>query len=74
VALAPGGQSLVLVAGPQVAFAELSLTGEVLSSGGLDRKAHRQPEGLAFAPDGTLLVSDEGGGKRATLSGYAPKR
>jgi uncharacterized protein YjiK len=74
VALAPGGQSLVLVAGPQEAFAELSLTGEVLSSGGLDRKAHRQPEGLAFAPDGTLLVSDEGGGKRATLSGYAPKR
>ena len=73
-AMAPGGKSLVLVAGPQKAFAELSLTGEVLSSGGLDGKAHRQPEGLAFAPDGTLLVSDEGAGKRATLSGYPPKR
>ena len=73
-ALAPGGKSLVLVAGPQEAFAELSLNGEVLSSGGLDRKAHPQPEGLAFAPDGTLLVSDEGAGKRATLSGYSPRR
>ncbi len=74
VALAPDGKSLVLVAGPQEAFAELSMTGEVLSSGGLDRGAHRQPEGLAFAPDGTLLVSDEGAGKRATLSGYSPRR
>lgn len=73
-ALAPGGKSLVLVAGPQKTFAEFSLKGEVLSSGGLDRKFHRQPEGLAFAPDGTLLVSDEGAGKRATLSGYSPRR
>ena len=73
-AMAPGGKSLVLVAGPQKAFAEISLSGDVLSSGGLDGKAHRQPEGLAFAPDGTLLVSDEGAGKRATLSGYTPKR
>ena len=73
-ALAPGGKSLVLIAGPQEAFAELSLNGDVLSSGGLDRKAHPQPEGLAFAPDGTLLVSDEGAGKRATLSGYSPRR
>lgn len=71
---APDGKSLVLVAGPQEAFAELSLSGAVLSSGGLDRKFHRQPEGLAFAPDGTLLVSDEGAGKRATLSGYSPRR
>jgi uncharacterized protein YjiK len=73
-ALAPDGKSVVLIAGPEKAFAELSLAGEVLSSGGFDRKAHRQPEGLAFAPDGTLLVSDEGAGKRATLSGYSPHR
>lgn len=73
-AFAPDGGSLVLIAGPQKSFAELGLDGSVLSSGGLDEKAHRQPEGIAFAPDGTLLVSDEGAGKRATLSGYAPRR
>jgi uncharacterized protein YjiK len=73
-AFAPDGRSLVLIAGPQKSFAEVALDGTVLSSGGLDEKAHRQPEGIAFAPDGTLLVSDEGAGKRATLSGYAPRR
>lgn len=71
---APDRRSLVLVAGPQKSFVELGLDGEVLSSGGLDEKAHRQPEGIAFAPDGTLLISDEGAGKRATISGYAPRR
>jgi uncharacterized protein YjiK len=71
---APDRRSLVLVAGPQKSFVELGLDGEVLSSGGLDEKAHRQPEGIAFAPDGTLLISDEGAGKRATISGYAPVR
>ena len=69
-AVTPGGRSLLLVAGPQETWAEISLTGDVLAAGSLDRDAHRQPEGLAFAPDGTLLVSDEGAGKRATLSGY----
>lgn len=69
-AVTPGGKSLLLIAGPQETWAELSLTGDVLAAGALDRDAHRQPEGLAFAPDGTLLVSDEGAGKRATLSGY----
>lgn len=72
-AFAPDHRSLVLVAGPQKSFAELGLDGEVLSSGGLEGKEHRQPEGIAFAPDGTLLVSDEGAGKRATISGYAPR-
>jgi uncharacterized protein YjiK len=72
VTFAPDHRSLVLIAGPLVAFAELSLSGQVLRAGSLDRNAHRQPEGIAFAPDGTLLISDEGAGDRATLSGYAP--
>ena len=71
---APDHRSLVLVAGPQKSFVELGLDGAVLSSGGLEEKAHRQPEGIAFAPDGTLLISDEGAGKRATISAYAPRR
>ncbi len=71
VAYAPDGGSLVLIAGPQESFVELSPVGAVIAGGQLDHGAHRQPEGIAFAPDGTLLISDEGAGKRATISGYA---
>ncbi len=73
-ALSPDHNSLVLIAGPQKTFAELALDGTILSAGMLDAASHKQPEGIAFAPDGTLLISDEGAGKRATLSGYARKR
>jgi uncharacterized protein YjiK len=72
-AFAPDGRSLVLVAGPQQAFAEIRADGRVVDAGPLARSAHRQPEGIAFAPDGTLLIADEGAGGAATLSGY-PRR
>jgi uncharacterized protein YjiK len=71
IALAPDRRSVIVIAGPQRTFVELGLDGKVLGGGALDRDAHRQPEGLTLAPDGTLLVSDEGAGKRAALAGYA---
>jgi hypothetical protein len=43
----------------------------VLGGGTLDSKHHRQPEGIAIAPDLSLLISDEGAGKDATLATYA---
>jgi hypothetical protein len=51
--------------------AEVDTAGRVLGGGRLDPKRHRQPEGIAIAPDLTLLVSDEGAGKDATLTAYA---
>jgi hypothetical protein len=62
--------TLLLVAGPQRTFAEVSPTGEVLGGGRLGRH-HRQPEGLAVAPDLTLLISDEAAGRTATITAYA---
>ncbi|HEU4698265.1 MAG TPA: hypothetical protein VFS40_03740 [Gemmatimonadales bacterium] len=70
---APRSGNLVLIAGPQRAYAEVSSTGQVLGGGQLDRKYHRQPEGIAFAPDGSLLISDEAAGKRATVAAYTAK-
>jgi uncharacterized protein YjiK len=73
-AFAPDHQSLVLIAGPQKVFAEINLKGEILNGGSLNPKRHQQPEGIAFGPDGTLLISDEAGEKRGgTLSAY-PRR
>jgi SdiA-regulated len=72
-AFVPGTRSLMIVAGPQKTFAEISAEGDILTAGSLNGSAHRQPEGLAFAPDGTLIIADEGAGGVGTLTGYAPK-
>lgn len=71
--LVPETGALMVVAGPQKAFAEITTAGKVVAAGSLDPSAHRQPEGLAFAPDGTLLIADEGAGEQPTLTAYQPK-
>ena len=73
VALAPGGRSLLIVAGPQQLFAEVGLDGAPLRGGAIDKGTHPQPESLAFLPDGTLLVASEGGKGEAVLARYSPK-
>jgi hypothetical protein len=72
IAVAPGGKSFLLVAGPQQAFAEIGRDGRVLRGGAFPRGLYRQPEGAAFGPDGTLLIASEGAGRAATLAGYLP--
>jgi hypothetical protein len=67
----PRTGTYLLLAGPQRAYAEVSVSGEVLGGGVLDRSRHAQPEGLAIAPDLSLLVSDEGAGGPASITGYA---
>lgn len=39
----------------------------------LDKKIHRQPEGICFDPDGTLYISNEGKGKRGKIYKFSPK-
>ncbi len=70
----PGGKSLAMVAGPQQVFAEVGLDGTPITGGALDRAAQPQPEGMAFLPDGTLLVSSEGGKGQASISSYRPNK
>jgi SdiA-regulated protein len=67
----PGGRSVVVVAGPQRLFVEVTADGRVVEGGPLDRAAVEQPEGIAFLRDGTLLISSEGGRGTATLNAYA---
>jgi len=62
------GHWLLLSAGPP-ALAELSADGELLQVRWLDAAHHRQPEGIAMAPN-ALWIADEGAGKRARLAEY----
>jgi hypothetical protein len=71
IAIAPESGDLVLVAGPQRRIIEISPAGELLAGRTLRPRLHRQPEGLAFDADRTLLISDEAAGGRPTLTAYA---
>ena len=67
----PESGHLFGVAGPQRAIFELKPNGELIDAIILplaDR--HRQPEGIEITRDGKLLISDEGGKKKARLSVY----
>ncbi len=66
----PQTHSLILVSAREEALVELSPYGEILATKQLKRKDHPQPEGLAFFPDGSLVLADEGQGKRGTITRY----
>ncbi len=59
-----------LVAGRQHAIAEITPAGALVAARELPAAWHRQTEGIAFGPDYTLILSDEGGSKRARLTIY----
>jgi hypothetical protein len=63
----------LVLAGREHAIVELTAGGKVVAGARLRRRDHPQAEGLARAPDGSLLVADEGGSGRGTLSVYRPR-
>jgi uncharacterized protein YjiK len=69
----PSDDRYLVLAGRERAIAELSASGQVIAGARLRRRDHPQAEGLARAPDGALLVADEGGTGRGTISVYRPR-
>lgn len=69
----PGTGSLILVAAREEALVEVDVHGEIQATQKLKRKQHPQPEGVAFLPDGSLLLADEGQGKLGTITRYPLK-
>ena len=63
---------LLLVAAQQKALIELTADGELVQATALSQAhRHRQAEGIEFTPDGGLLISDEGSGRRARIAVYS---
>jgi hypothetical protein len=69
----PATGHLIMVAGPERRLAEVDLEGQVVGTATLDGKLHPQPEGIALAADGRLLIADEDARKGGTLTTYAPR-
>ena len=73
--LHPVSGNYFVVAARQRAVAEVTPAGTVLHVRRFEAPWHRQIEGIAFAPDGALIVADEGRDERGTLTIYpAPER
>jgi uncharacterized protein YjiK len=68
----PATGRIVLIAAAGRALLELDADGKLLAARRLD-SIHRQVEGVAILPDGSLAIADEGGAGRALLTRY-PRR
>jgi uncharacterized protein YjiK len=66
----PETGSIVLVAAQEEALLEFTPQGRLLAARELKKRDHPQPEGLAFLPDGTLVLADEGQGSLGRLTRY----
>ncbi len=56
------------------AIVEIDAAGKVLGVAELKKAINPQPEGLAIARDGTLIIANEGQGKPGRLTIYAPRK
>lgn len=63
---------ILLISAREEAILETSYQGSLLDGRKLRRRVHPQPEGITFAPDGSLLLADEGQRGRARLTRYPP--
>jgi uncharacterized protein YjiK len=70
IAVHPITGTVFIVAAQQDVIVEFDRSGQYLASARLARRLHPQPEGIAFAPDGTLFIANEGQSGRANLTVY----
>lgn len=62
-------ETYYIISGKEVII-EVSQFGEILDAVNLSKKIHKQPEGITFLPDGTLLIADEGKDGNGLLTIY----
>ena len=66
----PVSGNYFVIAARQMAIAEITPGGQVVGAKQFPTEWHRQPEGITFDADGTLIIADEGSGKKARLTLY----
>lgn len=69
-AVHPKTGEVYIVSSPGRMVVILGADGSLKQIEGLDRDVHRHPEGICFAPDGTLFISNEAAGGRPVLQRF----
>jgi len=64
------GNFFILSSKGKPAIVEIDSVGTIVDANTLSKKAHPQPEGLAFNNNGDMIISDEADGNFATLTIY----
>ncbi|GMR24989.1 MAG: hypothetical protein BMS9Abin39_0263 [Ignavibacteria bacterium] len=64
----PSSGNVFILSSHEKVIVELSSNGELLNAVKLKSKNHRQPEGIAFLSDLSLLISDEGKEEKAKVT------
>ncbi|MFH1196259.1 MAG: SdiA-regulated domain-containing protein [bacterium] len=66
--------NFLILSGKGLLLVEISKDGKILGEVDLKSKYHKQPEGIAFMPDKSIVISDEGLNGNATLTFYSLKK
>jgi uncharacterized protein YjiK len=74
VAYHPSDGALYVLASRPPSIAVFEPSGELRGAAVLPSSLLPQPEGIAFLPDGTLILSTEAAGNVARLVHYTPQR
>ena len=70
----PNSETFFVIASEGNGILELSVEGEIINYMGLPGKVHKQPEGITFAPDKSLIISNEGRSGKGYLVIYEYNR
>jgi uncharacterized protein YjiK len=70
IALHPKAKTFFIIAAHGSSIIELSREGKVLAQQRINKKANPHPEGIAFAPDLTLILCNDGQGEAGSVSLY----
>lgn len=69
IAIHPFTKDIYILSSAGKTLIVLNYAGEIIHIEKLEKKIHRQPEGIAFDKDGTLYISNEGKGKGKDIPG-----
>ncbi len=73
VAVHPDSGNLFLLSSPNRLLIVTTIAGQILAVQKLKKSIVRQPEGIAFMPDGSMILASEGAGSRAVLVRYSAR-